>query len=55
MKHWQWGVMQRRGQEEEQEQLKWDLRRREVEGLVMNLEQGSWAKEGAKEDIGGGR
>ena len=45
--------MQRRGQEEEQEQLRSDQRRKEVEDLVKNLEQKSWAKEGAKEDFGG--
>ena len=53
MKDWQWAVMRRRGQEEEQEQLRSNQRREEVEALVKNLEQKSWAREGAKEDFGG--
>lgn len=33
----------------------WRARAREVEGIIESLENASWNKEGAIEDIGGGR
>ena len=45
-------VLNRRWEEQEKEAERWECRRAEIEEMMVRLEKGSWAREGAKEDMG---